>query len=93
MRIAVINETSAADRNADILAALDGRGHTVINAGMVKNGARPELTYLHTGLVSRCRRVSGPGRVAEVRSRSGPDTPSGAFHDARTGVGQPDSVA
>lgn len=52
MRIAVINETSAADRNADILAALDGRGHTVINAGMVKTGARPELTYIHTGLLA-----------------------------------------
>lgn len=52
MRIAVINETSAADRNADILAALDGRCHTVINAGMVKNGARPELTYIHTGLLA-----------------------------------------
>jgi len=50
MRIAVINETSAADRNADILAALDGRGHTIINAGMVRNGAKPELTYIHTGL-------------------------------------------
>ena len=50
MRIAVINETSAADRNADILAALDGRGHTLINAGMVKNGAKPEMTYIHTGL-------------------------------------------
>lgn len=52
MRIAVINETSAADRNADILAALDGRGHTVINAGMVKSGAQPELTYIHTGLLA-----------------------------------------
>ena len=52
MRIAVINETSAADRNADILAALDGRGHTVINAGMVKNGAKPELTYIHSGLLA-----------------------------------------
>lgn len=52
MRIAVINETSAADRNADILAALDGRGHTVINAGMVKTGAKPELTYIHTGLLA-----------------------------------------
>ena len=40
MRIAVVNETSAADKNADILAALDGRGHEVINAGMVKTGAR-----------------------------------------------------
>jgi ribose 5-phosphate isomerase RpiB len=52
MRIAVINETSAADRNADILAALSGCGHAVINAGMTKNGARPELTYIHTGLLA-----------------------------------------
>jgi ribose 5-phosphate isomerase RpiB len=52
MKIAVINETSAADRNADILAALDGRGHTVINAGMTKNYAQPELTYIQTGLLS-----------------------------------------
>lgn len=52
MKIAVINETSAADRNADILAALDGRGHTIINAGMTKNFATPELTYIHTGLLS-----------------------------------------
>jgi ribose 5-phosphate isomerase RpiB len=52
MRIAVINETSAADRNADIMAALEGCGHTVINAGMVKNGAKPELTYIHTGLLA-----------------------------------------
>jgi ribose 5-phosphate isomerase RpiB len=52
MRIAVVNETSAADRNADILAALDGRGHEVINAGMTKNGATPEITYIQTGLIS-----------------------------------------
>ena len=52
MKIAVVNETSAADKNADILAALDGRGHEVINAGMVKTGAQPELTYIHTGLIS-----------------------------------------
>jgi ribose 5-phosphate isomerase RpiB len=52
MRIAVVNETSAADKNADILAALDGRGYEVINAGMVKTGAQPEITYLHTGLIS-----------------------------------------
>ena len=52
MKIAVINETSAADRNADILAALDGRGHMIINAGMTKNFAKPELTYIHTGLLS-----------------------------------------
>lgn len=52
MKIAVINETSAADRNADILASLDGRGHEIINAGMTKNGAQPELTYIHTGLLA-----------------------------------------
>ncbi|MDD5398583.1 MAG: RpiB/LacA/LacB family sugar-phosphate isomerase [Dehalococcoidia bacterium] len=52
MRIAVINETSAADRNADILAALDGLGHDVVNAGMKKSGEKPELSYIHTGLMA-----------------------------------------
>lgn len=50
MKIAVINETSAADRNADILAALDGFGHEIVNVGMKKNGEQPELQYIHTGL-------------------------------------------
>jgi ribose 5-phosphate isomerase RpiB len=52
MLIAVINETSAADRNADICAALQGRGHDIINAGMKKNGEKPELQYIHTGLIA-----------------------------------------
>jgi ribose 5-phosphate isomerase RpiB len=52
MKIAVINETSAADRNADILGALEGRGHEIINAGMTRNGAKPELSYIHTGLMT-----------------------------------------
>ena len=52
MKIAVINETSAADRNKDVMAALEGRGHEIINAGMTKSGAEPELTYIHTGLLS-----------------------------------------
>lgn len=52
MRIAVINETSAANRNADILTALEGRGHEIINAGMTERGAVPELSYIHTGLMS-----------------------------------------
>lgn len=52
MKIAVINETSAADRNADILTALDGYGHEIINAGMKKNGEKPELQYIHTGLLA-----------------------------------------
>ena len=52
MRIAVINETSAGDKNKDILAALEGRGHEVINAGMKDRGTQPELTYIHTGLLA-----------------------------------------
>ena len=52
MKIAVINETSAADKNKDILVALEGKGHEIINAGMTKSGAEPELTYIHTGLLS-----------------------------------------
>ena len=52
MRIAVINETSAADKNKDILSALEGRGHEVINAGMSERGAQPELMYIQTGLIS-----------------------------------------
>ena len=52
MKIAVINETSAADKNSAIMAALDGRGHTIINAGMTESGVKPELSYIHTGLLS-----------------------------------------
>ena len=52
MKIAIINETSAADRNADILAALDGRGHEIFNVGMKRSGEKPELQYIHTGFLS-----------------------------------------
>ena len=52
MKIVILNETSAADRNADILAALDGRGHAVVNVGMKKNGEKPELQYIHTGFLA-----------------------------------------
>lgn len=52
MKIAVVSETSAGDRNADILAALEGHGHQVINSGMTATGAKPELTYIHTGLIT-----------------------------------------
>ena len=52
MRIAIINETSAADRNADIVRALDGRGLEIINCGMKKSGETPELTYIHTGFLA-----------------------------------------
>ncbi|MBN2257170.1 MAG: RpiB/LacA/LacB family sugar-phosphate isomerase [Anaerolineaceae bacterium] len=52
MRLAVINEISAADRNADILKALDGRGYEVLNLGNQHSGEQPELLYIHTGLMS-----------------------------------------
>jgi ribose 5-phosphate isomerase RpiB len=54
MIVAVINETSAADKNADILAALaqQGRSFSIVNAGMQKSGVKPELTYIHTGLLA-----------------------------------------
>ncbi len=52
MRIAVISETSAADKNIDIITALDGFGHEVVNAGMKKSGEQPDLSYIHTGLMA-----------------------------------------
>lgn len=52
MRIAVINEVSASPRNADVVAALKELGHTVLNLGMTCPTEKPELTYLHTGLMS-----------------------------------------
>ena len=52
MRIAVINEISAADKNSDILKALEGRGHEVLNLGNTRAGDTPDLLYIHTGLMS-----------------------------------------
>ena len=59
MKIAVLNETSAADRNADILRALEGRGYEVLNCGMKKNSEPPELTYIHTGFLAALFLASG----------------------------------
>jgi len=52
MKIAIINETSAADKNRDIIGALEDRGHEIVNAGMTETGGKPEMTYIHTGLLS-----------------------------------------
>jgi len=52
MKIAVINEISAADKNADILKALEGRGHAVLNLGNTKGSDLPGLLYIHTGLMA-----------------------------------------
>jgi len=52
MRIALINEISAADKNAEILKALEGRGHEILNLGNTAAGQTPGLLYIHTGLMS-----------------------------------------
>ena len=51
MTIAIINETSAADRNPDIVGALQGGGHNLINCGMKKSGEDPQLAYIQTGFL------------------------------------------
>ncbi len=52
MRIAVVSETSSADKNKDIISALEGRGYEIINAGMKKSGEQVELSYIHTGVMT-----------------------------------------
>ena len=52
MKIAVINEISAADKNADILSALEGGGHQILNLGNTSHNDSPGLLYIHTGLMS-----------------------------------------
>lgn len=52
MRIAVVSEVSAVSKNTDILKALEGFGYEVVNAGMQDAADKPELTYIHTGLIS-----------------------------------------
>lgn len=52
MRVAVINETSAANKNPDILGALEGRGLEVLNLGNTGIAGEPALQYIHTGLMS-----------------------------------------
>ena len=53
MRIAIVNETSAGDKNAAVVAAVEGcGGHEIINAGMRQRGGSPELTIIHTGLIT-----------------------------------------
>ncbi len=52
MKIAVINEISAAARNSDILRTLDDRGHEVLNLGNSSAEDTLQLQYVHTGLMS-----------------------------------------
>jgi len=52
MRVAIVNEVSAVNKNPDILNALEGFGCDLVNAGMQNPDDQPELTYIHTGLIS-----------------------------------------
>lgn len=52
MKIAVINEISSCDKNIDIINSLKNINHEVINIGMKKKNDIPEITYIHTGLMT-----------------------------------------
>lgn len=52
MKIAVINEVSARDKNPFIVDALKATGHEIYNVGMEAGDYELELTYIHTGLMA-----------------------------------------
>ena len=52
MRIAVVNEFSARDKNPAILEALAPTGAKMLNIGMSDAAAERDLTYIHTGLIA-----------------------------------------
>ena len=60
MRIAVINEVSARDKNDKVVEALSlVPGVQVFNVGMVPGDFEVELTYIHTGLMAAIALNSG----------------------------------
>ncbi len=52
MKIAVINEVSARDKNPYIVEALKQTGNEILNVGMEAGDFDLELTYIHTGLMA-----------------------------------------
>jgi len=52
MKIAVISETSTADKNTHIISALNGRDHDIINLGMKEKGSEQELNYIQAGILA-----------------------------------------
>ena len=52
MKIAVINEFSAKQRNKDILVGLESVDAQVFNVGMSGAEDEPTLTYIHTGFMA-----------------------------------------
>jgi ribose 5-phosphate isomerase RpiB len=54
MRIAVVNEVSASNKNMDIIEAIHSaaRDTQILNVGMKHPEEQPQLTYIHTGYIS-----------------------------------------
>jgi len=52
MKIAVVTEVSSADKNSDIIEALESMNLEIINIGMTKKDDIPELNYIHSGLIT-----------------------------------------
>lgn len=52
MKIAVVTESSTANRNTEVLKALDGCGHEIYNLGMKGEKREPELLIVDTGFLS-----------------------------------------
>lgn len=52
MKVAIILEVSTSDRNPDIVAALEGLGHEIINVGMKSSKEEHKLNYVQTGFLS-----------------------------------------
>lgn len=52
MKIGVVTEFSTAAKNEAVVSILEDMGHEVINAGMSNRYSEPQLSYLHTGIIS-----------------------------------------
>ena len=52
MKIAVINEGSTKNRNADVVRAVAELGHDAVNLGMKNIEGEPDLTYMETALLA-----------------------------------------
>lgn len=59
MRIAVVSEVSARDKNGLVIEALQNVNAKVYNIGMSADGSEPELTYIHTGLMAGLALATG----------------------------------
>ena len=51
MKIVVVTESSTVEKNKDVIAALDGFGHEIINIGMKKLENEPSLSYIETSFI------------------------------------------